>query len=85
VRPRKVTDHIAEITEFSHSRAQKSVQSPVAIPANIIAQCVLARATVTDGSSEDLQMGERLTHFQEEFDGPRGLCMSSCANLFDCC
>jgi hypothetical protein len=50
VRPRKVTDHIAEITEFSYSRAQNSVHSPVVVPANIIAQCVLPRATRTDGA-----------------------------------
>ncbi|KAI0296368.1 hypothetical protein BC826DRAFT_1103816 [Russula brevipes] len=57
----------------SPNRAQKSVQSPVAIPANIVAPCVLARATEIDGSSKDLQMGERLTHFQGGFDRPRGL------------
>ncbi|KAI0302780.1 hypothetical protein BC826DRAFT_1101621 [Russula brevipes] len=49
----------------SHNRAQKSIQSPVAVSANIIAQCVLPLATRTDGPAEDLQMGERFTHFQE--------------------
>ncbi|KAI0288131.1 hypothetical protein BC826DRAFT_1107944 [Russula brevipes] len=57
----------------SPNPAQKYVQSPVTISANIIAPCVLARATETDGSSKGLQMGERLAHFQEEFDAPRGL------------
>ncbi|KAI0288391.1 hypothetical protein BC826DRAFT_1107792 [Russula brevipes] len=61
----------------SHNRAQKSVHSPVAVPAraNIIAQCIdiLPRAPRTDAPSEDLQMVEHLTHFQEEFDGPQGL------------
>ncbi|KAI0302751.1 hypothetical protein BC826DRAFT_1101598 [Russula brevipes] len=52
----------------SHSRAQKSVQGPVVVQANIIAQRVLPCATGTDGPSEDLQMGERSTYFR----GPRG-------------
>jgi hypothetical protein len=75
VRPGKITGYIATVTEFPHSRAQKSIQIPVAVPANIIARCVLPRAT--DGPAEDLQMGERLPRFQE----PQGLSMSSVQHL----
>jgi hypothetical protein len=43
----------------------------------------------TDGSSEGLAMEERLTHRQEVFDGPRGLCrfsvkMSAMASDYFC-
>jgi len=71
------------LTMGSQNRAQKSVQSPVTIAANIIAQCALARVTGTDGFSKGLQIGERLTHFQEEFDGPRGLCQATVNILAD--
>ncbi|KAI0302766.1 hypothetical protein BC826DRAFT_432133 [Russula brevipes] len=60
-------------------RAQKSVQSPVAVPANIIGRCVLPRATRTDCPAEDMQLGERLTHFQE----PHGLCRATVNKLTD--
>ncbi|KAI0283791.1 hypothetical protein BC826DRAFT_1190147 [Russula brevipes] len=67
------------LTMSSHNRAQISIQSPVAVSANITAQCVLPRATRTDGPAEDLQMGERFTHFQE----PQSLCQARVDKLPD--
>jgi len=55
----------------SHNRTRKAVQSLVTFVPNVIAQCLLPRATRTDGPSEDLQMEEYVTHCREEFDGPR--------------
>ncbi|KAI0287150.1 hypothetical protein BC826DRAFT_1108660 [Russula brevipes] len=46
---------------------QKSVQSSVTFPTNIIAQ-----GAMTDGPSEGLQTAERSTHLQGEFNGLRG-------------
>ncbi|KAI0284515.1 hypothetical protein BC826DRAFT_1189933 [Russula brevipes] len=70
----------------SDSRAQKSVQSPVAVPANIIGgECVLPRATRTDGLSVDLQMVERLTHFQESRRFVYVFCAKPPTIAADCC
>ncbi|KAI0302779.1 hypothetical protein BC826DRAFT_966043 [Russula brevipes] len=60
----------------SHSRAQKSVHSPVAVQANIIDQRGLPHAT---RPSEDFQLGGHLTRFQ----GPRGLYQTTVDKLPD--
>ncbi|KAI0292174.1 hypothetical protein BC826DRAFT_1105663 [Russula brevipes] len=62
----------------SHNHARKSLRSPVT--ANITVQGTLPGATPTDGPSEGLQMGE---HWQEEFNGPRGLCQATIDKLPD--
>jgi hypothetical protein len=77
VRSRNVTGYISTVTEFSRSHAQKSIQSPVAVSANIISQCVLPRATQIDGPAEDLQMVECFARLQEL----HVLCMSSVQHL----
>ncbi|KAI0288616.1 hypothetical protein BC826DRAFT_1188274, partial [Russula brevipes] len=66
-----------------HSSTRNTVQSLVTFLPNIIAQHVLPRATGTDGSSGDLEVGEHFTHCQEEFDGLRGLCQAAGNKLTD--